>query len=79
MQPWRSIEEEFGIFDVVLLLQFTEAQLRGNLRTSSMEANVEDYVRFEINRREQPVLHTVDFMDSLVKCDFLKKPPLPGL
>jgi len=71
MQPRCSIDEKLGVLDVVFLLYFPKKHLRCDDCSLDIEANVEEFVGFRFNRREEPKSFAIDLDDRLVEGDLL--------
>lgn len=60
LKPWHPFDEDFGVFDVVFLLQLTGKQLGRYGRSPGVDSNVKDSVGFRIDGRVESLLLAVD-------------------
>jgi hypothetical protein len=71
VQPRRTVDEELGVLDIVFLLQLPKKELRRYGRSRGIDPDMEDYVRFRIDGRKEPVLLAIDLDDRLIEGDLL--------
>ena len=72
VEPWRAIDEEFGVFDVVVRSELAEEVFGQCFRSRRVEACKEDIVCLMIGSGIEPELFAIDFDHALVEGNLVR-------
>lgn len=72
LRPRCTVDEKQRVGDVVFLFELAKKHFRDRRRSTRMEADVKDMVRYGIDGGVQPKLLVIDLNHRLIQCDVIR-------
>jgi hypothetical protein len=68
----RTIDEKYGVVDIVFLVKFSKKRMSENFRCGRSQLRMEQFVRFGINSGVQPILLVIELDHSFVNRNVIR-------